>query len=157
LQNSDVSVEILLPEDIPAQEFQALSSRAGLIFARSHLKWAWEDPQWTELLAAVRKADNLVGRLPISLSRTSAWPHKLYEVNDLTGEAGYGPSSICFLGGHEDIRSSMLFDSSLNAHERYLIASGAIHALDLELFAEEPKLLRGAVAEKACHRTQRSD
>jgi hypothetical protein len=127
LLSATMTVEIVVPSSVPPEEFDRLSSRAGIFFRRGRLDWLREDPRWLDLLAAVRCGDRLVGLLPIAVCRATRWYDPLYDPPALTGEARYAPSGTCLIGGRADLHASMLFDPALDQSQRY---EAAEHAVD---------------------------
>jgi hypothetical protein len=123
-----MTVDIVSTETISREEFEGLSSRAGMYFRRARLEWLWEDARWLDMLAAVRIGGRLAGLLPIAVCRTPQWSDPLYDVAGLTGEARFAPSGTCLIGGRADVHGSMLFDAALDQCERRAVAEGAVRS-----------------------------
>jgi hypothetical protein len=124
----DLRAEITRADEIPAEDYELLSSRAGMFFNRCRLEWAWEDIRWDNVLVAVRRSATLVGLLPLSIPRIGRWPDSAYDVSTLTGDRHLDADNVCLMGGSSDVRASILLHNRLSPHDRKLVALAAVEA-----------------------------
>jgi hypothetical protein len=139
---TDMTAEIILPENLRPDELENLSSRAGIFFTRSRLEWIWEDPRWTDFMVGVRNVHGLAGLLPVSVPRLAGWPDRMYDVSEITGAPGYEAQATCLVGGRADARGSMLFGRALGSEDRGLVADCAVGTL-MELARERRQRCAG--------------
>jgi hypothetical protein len=128
LRTAAITAKVVSPQTISGEEFDSLSSRAGIYFSRARLEWIWEDARWLDMLAVVWYGERLAGLLPIAVCRAPQWPDPLYDVAGLTGDTRYTPSGTCLIAGHADVHGSMLFDTTLDECERRDVADRAVQS-----------------------------